>query len=135
MRLYNNTKINASDYPEETQQTMDQFGELYNLFVDEVENILNKNIDFENLNQEMLTIDVQVNDKGIPTLGGRINLPTKPQPKGMQVIRAINLTNTSKYVNSHPFISYVPQGTGIISLLNITGLDAGDKYRITIIIY
>jgi hypothetical protein len=135
MRLYNTTKINASDYPEEDQQTMDQFGEIYNLFVDEVENILNKNIDFENLNQELITIDIQVDSSGKPLSGGRVNVPSKPQPQGFQVIRAVNLSNQSKYVKSQPFISYAPLGTGLTNILNVSGLEANDKYRIWAIVY
>lgn len=135
MRLYNTTKIVASDYPEETQETMDQFGEIYNLFVDEVETILNKNIDFENLNQELITIDIQVDESGKPISGGRVNVANKPQPQGFQVIRAVNLTNQAKYAKSQPFISYAPLGTGITTILNVTGLEANDKYRLWAIVY
>lgn len=135
MRMYNKLKINAEDYSEDNQEDIAKLADIYNPFVDELENIINGNIDFENLNQKVFTIDVTVDSSGIPLQGGKFNLSNNNQPKGFLVINAKNLTSNSVFPDSCPFIIFTPTGTGIIQINKITGLPANNKYRLTVISY
>jgi hypothetical protein len=49
------------------------------------------------------------------------------------VIRARNLDNNTTYPTSQPFISFVSTGN-LITVHNITGLQAGDEYELTLAI-
>lgn len=136
MRFFQTTKINVSSFPDDSQEAMSVLAEIYNPLIDSLDTILNGNIDFDNLNQVRFQIDVVVDTSGIPLSGNKVNLgSTKAQPSGMQVIRAQNLTNTSTYPTAQPFVSYTPVGNGLVNLNNITGLQANNKYRLTIIAY
>jgi len=135
MRMYSKLKISAEDYPDEFQEAIGILADTYNPFVDELETILNGNIDFENLNQITFQIEITVDSTGKPISGGKATLSGKNQPLGLQVIKAQNLTSSNTYPTSQPFISYTPSGTGIIQFNNISGLQANNKYRLTIIAY
>lgn len=134
MRLYSKLKINTEDYSEDNQEDIAKLADIYNPFVDELENIINGNIDFENLSQKMFTIDVTVDANGVPLQGSKFNL-SNTQPNGFLVINTKNLTSSSVFPTSCPFIVFTPTGTGIIQINKITGLPANNKYRLTVISY
>lgn len=136
MRFYQTTKIDPSNFPEDSQEVANSLASIYNPMIDALDQILNGQVDFENLNQALFQIDVIVDSTGKPSIGNKVNLGTaKSQPSGMTVIRAQNLTNASVYATSQPFISYTPVGNGIINFNNISGLQANNKYRLTVIAY
>lgn len=136
MRFFQTTKIDVSNFPDESQDAISVLAEIYNPLIDSLDNILNGNVDFENLNQIKFQIDVVVDSLGNPSIGNKVNLGTrKAQPSGMQVIRAQNLTSSTTYPISQPFISYTPVGNGLITLNNITGLQANNKYRLVVVAY
>lgn len=136
MRFFQTTKLDVSNFPEDSQDAMTVLAEIYNPLIDSLDTILNGNIDFENLKQTKFQIDVVVDSSGSPLIGNKVNLGNaKSQPSGFQVIRAQNLTNTTTYPTTQPYISYTPVGNGIITFNNISGLQANNKYRLTVIAY
>lgn len=136
MKFYQTNKIDVSNFPEDAQDTVSTLASIYNPMIDALDQILNGNIDFENLNQVVFQIDVIVDATGKPSIGNKVNLGTnKSQPVGMDVIRAQNLTSSTVYPLSHPFISYTPVGNGLINFNNISGLQANNKYRLTVVAY
>ena len=134
MKLNNPRSIRAEDFEEELQQPMGQVGGIINPFMQEVVELADGRIDFENMVFEIKTVEFQVDSNGIPQLNNKIRTSV-PRPRGTQVINDLNLTNTNSYVTSAPYMSTSTAGSGILQVNRITGLTAGDKYRLTVIIY
>jgi hypothetical protein len=52
--------------------------------------------------------------------------------QGTNIIRVDNLTNTVNYPTTAPFLSFTTNGSGLYTINNITGLEAGNRYRLVI---
>lgn len=134
MKLNNVRQIRAEDFPDELQQPMAQLGAILNSFMQEVVELSDNRIDFENRVENIKTVEFTVDASGKPILNNKI-ATDKSSIRGTQVISAINLTNPNIFPTEQPFISYTVLGGGFIQVNNIRGLQANNKYRLTIIIY
>jgi hypothetical protein len=134
MKLNNITQIRSEDYEDEFQDLVSRMGGTLNSFMQEVVELADKRINFDNKEESLLSFEVTVASSGTPDVT-RVNTRKIGNISGCQVINAINLTNASGYATSQPFISFQPIGNGFIQINNITGLRSGDKYRLTVIIY
>jgi len=101
--------------------------------MDDVVDTVNGNLDFDNLNQEILTFSIEVDSTGVPITNGLFRIGTN-RARGFIVLSARNLTNSNTYPEGQPFISFTYSGnTGqIIKILNITGLQENNEYELTI---
>lgn len=106
-----------------------------NHFMENVYNIMDKNVDFFNLNQEVIDITVTVDASGVPTSNAKFATSDIRSPSGVLVIRAINKTNSSNYPISAPFISYTPIGSNLQKINKISGLQANEEYSIRILVF
>ena len=134
MKLNNVRQIRAEDFDKDIQPTISQLGSILNSFMQEVVELADKRVDFENKVEVLKTIDISVDSNGTPILNNKV-ATDKPSVRGIQVINAINLTNSRVYASQQPFISFTVLGGGFIQINNITGLQANNKYRLTIIIF
>lgn len=134
MRLNNSTQIKSEDYDGEYQALIDQLAETLNPFMQEVVELADERIDFENRVEVLITITLTVDESGIPTLNDKVNTG-KTGIRGTQVISAFNLTNNTIYPTSQPFISYRILSGGVIQILNITGLPANNRFQLNLVIY
>ena len=134
MKINNVRQIRAEDFEKELQQPMSQLGSILNSFMQEVVELADKRIDFENKVEILKTIDITVDSNGTPVLNNKVAVD-KSSIRGTQVINALNLTNTRTYPTQQPYISYTALGGGFIQINNITGLQANNKYRLTIIVF
>ena len=123
-------RITTEEFKPEDREVAERIGNIYNFFAEQVTNVLNGNIDFANLRRSLLTIDVTVAANGTPIQTTQFNNSVGLQ--GTKVINAVNLTNRVNFLESTPFISFTSQGTGLYTIDNITGLNAGQSYRLTI---
>lgn len=128
--LDNVRRINSDEYPEETRNTVDQLANTLNFFMEDVVNILNGRVDFANLNRELLTLTITVNNQGVPITESKFS--SQLNVAGTKIIRAENLDNNAVFPTTAPFISYRNTGTGIYVINNISGLQPGNKYRLVI---
>jgi len=134
MKLNNSTQIKSEDYDGEYQALIDQLAETLNPFMQEVVELADERIDFENRVEVLKTITLTVDAAGKPTLNDKVNTG-KSGIRGTQVISAFNLTNNTIYPTSQPFISYRILAGGVIQILNITGLPANNKFQLNLVIY
>ena len=134
MKLNNPRSIRAEDFEQELQQPMAQVGTVLNPFMQEVVELADGRIDFENMIFQIKNVEFQVNSNGIPQLNNKISTDVA-RPRGTQIINAFNLTKTTNYPTSAPFMVTNIAGNGILQVNKITGLVPGDKYRLTVIIY
>ncbi len=135
MRLNNTRQIRAEDFDDEYNQLVSQLGSILNSFMQEVVELSDGRVDFENRVETIKTFEVTVDSTGKPTQAPfKLNIE-KSGVRGMQVIRAYNLTNSSGYPTSAPFVNYAPIGGTLVQIQSITGLLPNNKYQITVVIY
>jgi len=135
MKLSNTRQIRAEDYDDEYTDLITQLGSILNSFMQEVVELTDGRIDFENLNQNIKTFDITVDSSGVP-----IQTPFKvglgkTGVRGVQVINTYNLTNSTGYPTSQPYINFTPIGGDLIRIQSVTGLLPNQKYQLTILIY
>ena len=114
----------------ENKEFVERFAPIYDELLDELTSILNGNIDDENINGDSLTLNVVVNSSGIPTQ--TLKFTAETGLVGTRVINQQNVTKTTTYPNSGINISWTASGTGSYTINHITGLTAGDKWKLTV---
>lgn len=129
-RIDNIQRIIVEDFPPEDRAVASRIAEYYNYFAEQVTETINGNIDYDNLNKELKVVDVIADSSGTPILETRFQADVGL--RGLTVIRAQNQDNPSIYPSGYPFISFTPDGTGIYTINNITGLPANNKFRLTL---
>lgn len=134
-KLNNTRNIRAEDFDDEYNQLVSQLGSILNSFMQEVVELSDGRVDFENRVETIRTFEITVNSSGVPVQAPFKFNAEKSGVRGMQVIRAYNLTNTSGYPTSQPFINYIPVGGSLMQIQSVTGLRPNEKYQITVIIY
>jgi hypothetical protein len=134
MQLNNTRQIRAEDFEKELQQAMGQLGAIVNSFMQEVVELSNGRIDFENRVENLKTIEITVDSNGKPILNDKV-ATGKTGIRGLQVIRALNVTNAGGFPTQQPFISFNVLAGGFIQITNISGLRPNEKYNLNIIIY
>ena len=134
MKLNNTTQIKSEDYDNDYADLVDQLAETLNPFMQEVYELSDERIDFENRVEVLKVIDITVDASGTPTLNNKINCE-KTNVRGFNVIRAYNLTTLTNYATAQPFISFTQQAGTTVRIDNVSGLVAGDKYQLTLVIY
>lgn len=133
-KISNYKRITYEDYSEESAEMMEDLSDILNPFMREVTDAINGNLDFENLDQNTIEFQVSVDSSGKPN-NNKLNVQ-KSSVKGMTVISARNLSNSSVYANGQPFISFSPTTTqNVITINNISNLPANNTFLLTIIVY
>lgn len=122
-------RLNADEFKDDDKETVQRIAELYNYFAEQTTNIINGNIDFDNMNRELRQIDVVVDANGTPNITTQFSATVGM--RGTNVLRVVNLTNTGTYPTGNPLISFTASGSGLYTIDNITGLVAGNEFRLT----
>lgn len=123
-------RITTEEFKPEDREIAERIGNIYNYFAEQVTNIINGNIDFDNLQRDLITIEITVDSNGSPTQKTQFSNSVGLQ--GTKVIKATNLTNSVNYLQSSPFITFSALGTGLYTIDNIKGLNPNEKYSLTI---
>lgn len=130
-QIQNPKRIRAEDFPQDQQEFAKVLGGLINIFLEEVYNLTNGNVDFYNLNQELIDVDIDVDSSGSISNDAKFKTNVTSSIKGINCVRAENLRDTSIYPVSQPFVSFTPNDN-IITINNVSGLQNGSKYRLTL---
>jgi hypothetical protein len=123
-------RINVDEFKQEDREVAERIANIYNYFAEQVTNVINGKLDFSNLNRAIVTVEVTAGTNGNPIQTTQFNSSTGLQ--GVNVIQAVNLTNRANFLQSTPFISFTASGTGVYTIDNITGLNASQRYRLTL---
>ena len=123
-------RITTEEFKPEDREVAERIGNIYNYFAEQVTNVLNGNVDFDNLQRSLLEIEVIVDGNGNPIR--KTQFSTTTGLRGVTVIRAVNTTNRVNYLQGQPFVSFSSSGTGLYTIDNITGLNSGENYTLTI---
>lgn len=131
-KVTNIKRISKDDFNIEDQELVGRLAFAINPFLEQVTAAFNKGIDFDNLNQDFVFLETEVNETGKPKLNYELKTTIKTRPKAVFCVGANNLTDTT-YPSSAPFITYTTNNN-IIQILNISGLPANKRFRLSIII-
>jgi hypothetical protein len=132
-KIPNYRRISTGDFSADNSQDMNQLAEILNPFMRDVTDVINGQIDFENLSQNIIQFEATVDSNGIPVTK-QVNIGTS-NFNGFSVINARNITNPSIYPTGQPFISAVPTGSQVVNINNISNLPANNKFLLTVIVY
>ena len=134
MKINNTTQIRGDDFSQEDRDLAERMGNILNPFMQQVVEINDGRIDFENRVENLIRIEMTVDANGVPLLNNKINTG-KSNIRGFQVIAAFNVTNASISASSQPFISYTPIGNGLVQVSKISGLPANQKFQLNVVVY
>lgn len=131
MKVNNFKRINKEDFDQDDRELVEKLSIVLTPFLEQVDAALNKNLDFDNLNQHYTNVVVrQVN--GVPETLTQVKYPLKTRLKGIQLISAENLTDSALLTTS-PFINYKQQGD-LITITGVAGLPDNKQFRLSIIL-
>jgi hypothetical protein len=124
------SRIVVEDFDPDDQNVAGKIAEVYNPFIDEVYNAFNKQIDYNNLQRQLVTFEVTT------TATGKIT-PVKFSYallaiNGMTIVNVTNITNSASLLTSSPFAQFTLLSNGLGQITNVTGLAASTRYRITV---
>ncbi len=125
-------RIQKEDFEAEMRDTIDKLAYPLNSFMEQTKSALDGNLDFTNINQELITVDVTVDTDGIPTIVTKFKSTLNTKCAGVTCINALNLTSASTYPDGAPFCS-TTESSGIVTINHVTGLQANNKYRLTLL--
>lgn len=94
---------------------------------------LDGNLDFSNLNQEIINLNVTVDVNGIPLIVTQYKSNLNTKVLGHVVIAATNLVSPLNTPTSGPFISFVLKTPPLIQINSISGLQANETYNLVFI--
>lgn len=132
MKVTNLKRLAKEDFSQENQALVEKLAFAINPFLDQLNQALDKNIDFDNLNQSITTFKVRVNASGIPITPVQLKSSLKTNVQGIQVIRVDNITDSTN-LSGAPFITFT-RNSGLIYIQHITGLVANKDYNIAVIL-
>jgi hypothetical protein len=135
MKISNIRRIVPEDFPEEMRDTISKLAIIINNFSEEVYNLQNKHVDFDNLFQELVTLKVNVDATGNPTKDTKFSTQSLSNAHGGHVIYAANSTTKTSFVASAPFVSFSSVSDGLFKVNNIKGLEAGQDYELKLVVY
>ncbi len=121
-------RITTDEFKEDDREVAERIGNIYNYFAEQVTNVINGKIDSENTGRPVITLTITVDSSGRPIQ--ETQFVNKTGLRGIDVIRAVNNVNRINFVDSHPFISYISDGSGTYTIENITGLRAAEEYTL-----
>lgn len=126
------SRLDKGDFDKKDQDLVDRMGYILNPFMEQTSKAFDKKINNDNLNQEYITFNISVDAAGTPSQKTQLKSNLNTAVIGTSVIQAKNTTTPSNYPIATPFISFT-QAQAIVTINNISGLQAGDKYSITIL--
>jgi hypothetical protein len=133
-------QIKKEDYDSKDQKLIDQIAFPINNFMQQVINVLKHGIDFNNLNQQIVTFTASVDTNGKPTTSIQFQNTLSTKVIGVVCINALNTSSVIRFPQATPFISYTTNGT-LVTVNNIAGLGIpsgqtnSDIYTFTVLTY
>lgn len=132
MKVTNIKRLNKDDFDKEYQSLVDRLSFSLTPFMEQVVSAFNKNIDFDNLNQEIINLETEVDSNGIPKINREIKNPLKTRIKGIYCVSAQNLSDNTLLTGA-PFVLYTIE-SNMIRIAQITGLPADKRFNLSIIL-
>lgn len=133
-------QIKKEDFDNKDQKLVDQIAYPFNTFMEQVITVFKKGVDFNNLNQQIVTFTVSVNSSGVPTTPIQFQSTLLTKIIGLTCINAVNTSSIQRFPEAGIFVSYSVNGN-LITVTNIAGLGIpsgqtnSDTYTLTVLSY
>lgn len=119
MKLNNTRQIRAEDFDDEYNQLTSQLGSILNSFMQEVVELSDGRIDFENRIETIKTFEVTVNESGVPVQAPfKVNV----EKSGIRYFNFSTFNSIGRYLNYKFSISMVSSIKVFTFLSNITSI-------------
>lgn len=133
-KIGNIKRIITEDFPSDMSETIEKIGLSFNSLSDQITQAFDKRIDFENLNQAYLTLDIKVSSSGEPLINNQLRNPLRGSIKGINVISAQSLEEGTNLLTGAPFIVYSINSDNTIKINQLLGLPSDKKFRLGLIL-
>lgn len=128
-------RIVIEDFNDEERKLVSKLAYIINDAFDIITYSLNKGLSIkDNLKQDITTLTVTVDANGKPKIPSSLKYVLSSNCQGIIVIRAINSTNPSIFPEQTPFVNFTQNSPGILTIDNISGLQANQEYKLTLIL-
>jgi hypothetical protein len=124
-------RIQKEEFNKKDQELIEQLAFPINSFMEQVKSALNGNLDFTNINQEIVTVTLAVDSSGVPKTTTKYKSNLKTNVAG-HVILALVDKDAGSYPSGAPFITYT-QSSNIVQILHVAGLTANVNYKLTVL--
>lgn len=124
-------QIRAEDFAEDEQELVSKLSRNLTPFMDSVYRVLDRGVDYENLNRQFMDVDINIDSSGSVSNAPQIKSNLRGRIRGLLVLSANNLVDPSVYPTSAPFVSFTTNAN-IVTILNVTGLQANSQYRLSV---
>lgn len=131
-KLQNVRRIILEDFDEDIRPTIEKLAIILNSHMEDVNNLANHNINFDNLYREIVKIKVTVDANGVPTKNTQFSTTYLPSAHGGSVLAVSNLTTPSALLTGTPFVSFYPVKNNLFKITQVTGITANQVYEITL---
>lgn len=119
-------KIRPEDYPEDSKEGFAVFADQYNQFIDDVYRAISTP------DEETITYTINVGAGGVLINPAQIKTTLVGKIRGLIVINSQNVNSPSTYPTSQPNLAWTISSNGLISILNVSGLQDNSQYILTI---
>lgn len=126
-------RIRSEDFEQEYQGLIQKLSYALNEFIDQTIFVLDKKVDFRNLNQQVVDIDVRTDGTGALVNPPAIRTTVNGKVIGLSVINATNLLNSNIIPTAQPFLQFTI-GESSVSILKASGLQANSQYRLKVLL-
>lgn len=135
MRLPNYKRFLKTDFETDYHNLIDKLSFSINNGIEVLYNALNRNISLkDNIYGTYRDLDIEVDSNGTPKINPTFTVDLKTSVLGIQILKAENLSNSTSYPTSAPWISWAATNNGI-RIDNIRGIQANNLYRFRLFIY
>lgn len=136
MKLPNFKRIFRQDYDEQYQSMIETLASSINIGFETLYSALNNNLSLkDNLYCSLVTLQVKTDANGIPVPATNFTIDSFLKTvSGLEVINALNLTNSAGYPIGGVFLSATQTQSGFV-VNKVTGLVPGDLYQLKIIVW
>lgn len=125
-------RIAKEDFPAKYRDLIERLGFPINSHIEQVRSALNKNINFENLAQELKTITFVTGQNGQPINAVSFRSDLANRIEGIIPVRVVITTDNTAFATETPLISWT-QENNIVTITNIGGLAAETGYSLTLL--
>lgn len=132
MKFQSVKRIVTEDFEKEQQSLIRRLAFVYNPMIDQLNVMFNKNVDFNNLNQQLMTITTTVDSSGVP-IGELQILSTLTTPvQGIIAMNPVNQTDDT-LLTGGVTVAYT-RVDKLLTVTQVTGLPANKKFNLTVIL-
>jgi hypothetical protein len=124
-------RIIPEDFSKEAQEIVEGVAGSYNEFADEIYQVVNGQLDFDNLARAKVTLDITFDATGKPTTSASIVINLSAVSM-IHIGKIQNISNAASKLTQMPYLDWSYQGGGLVKINYGAGFAAGNKYRLTL---